>query len=89
VFENNDLDPTGLGTTLYLNNANMTLNVLAAVNALPGASGNISVDPMFVGPADPHLAATSACLGAGTATNAPKTNFEGKPRTAPPNIGAF
>jgi hypothetical protein len=88
-FEHNDLDPTGANTGLYLTGGAQTLSTLAAVNALPGAAGNISADPMFVGTNDFHLSAGSACINAGLATGAPRTDFDGKARDDKPDIGAF
>jgi hypothetical protein len=88
LFENNDLDPTGAPTSLYLRPA-MSPTTIAGVNMLPGATGNISADPMFVGPADLHLAAGSPCVNAGTPVGAPKTDFDGKARDDKPDIGAF
>jgi hypothetical protein len=89
LFEHNDLDPTGAPTSLYLTGAAKSLATLSAVNALPGASGNLSVDPLFVGATDLHLMAASACVNAGTAVGAPKTDFDGKPRDDRPDIGAY
>jgi hypothetical protein len=91
VFENNDLDPTGPagGPTLYRDNSGAALS-LSMVNGRAGAGGNISVDPLFAGaPADFHLGAGSACINTGTATGAPAADFDGKPRDAQPDIGAF
>jgi hypothetical protein len=62
---------------------------LDAINALPGASGNISADPAFVGPLDFHLTAASPCVNAGTTVGAPKLDFDGKARDDRPDIGAF
>jgi len=89
LFEHNDLDPTGAPTSLYLTGAAKSLATPMAVNALPGASGNLSVDPMFVSLVDLHLAAASACVNAGTPVGAPKTDFDGKARDDRPDIGAY
>jgi hypothetical protein len=89
LFENNDLDPTGAPTALYVRNTNQNLTTIAAVNALPGSAGNLHVDPMFVAPGDAHLGAASPCANAGTQAGAPKLDFDGKPRDAKPDIGAF
>jgi hypothetical protein len=89
LFERNDLDPTGAPTALYLTGANQAFTTLAPVSTLPGAAGNISADPMFVGPIDLHLGAASACVNAGTPAGAPKTDFDGKARDDKPDIGAF
>jgi hypothetical protein len=87
VFENNDLDPTGPPTSLYLRPMT-SLTTLAAVNALPGAAGNISADPAFAG-VDYHLSAGSACINAGTPVGAPKLDLDGKARDDKPDIGAY
>jgi hypothetical protein len=89
VFDRNDLDPTGTPTALYLTGSATGLTTPAMVNALPGAAGNISADPMFVGAGDFHLGAASACVNAGTAMGAPKTDFDGKARDDKPDIGAY
>jgi hypothetical protein len=88
LFENNDLDPTGAPTALYLR-VSTSATTIAAVNMLPGAMGNISADPMFVGVADLHLMAGSPCVNAGTPVGAPKVDFDGKARDDKPDIGAF
>ncbi len=57
--------------------------------------GNISSDPLFIGPENGnyHLQNTSPCLGAGTSDNAPSTDIEGNIRPNPagsnPDIGAY
>jgi hypothetical protein len=91
LFENNDLEPTG-GTPnaqLYLRGSGQPAASLAAINALPGSSNNLSAAPLFVAPGDFHLGAGSPCVNAGTAVGAPKTDFDGKPRDDMPDIGAF
>jgi len=50
----------------------------------PGGSGNLSVDPRFLGAGDYHLATTSPLLGKGTITPAgglPTVDLEGTART--------
>jgi hypothetical protein len=92
LFEHNDLDPTGGATLLLLpaSASNKTTTPgLGAINARPGASGNISADPLFVGPPDYHLGPGSPCANAGTTAGAPKTDFDGKARDDRPDIGAF
>jgi hypothetical protein len=91
VFEHNDLDPTGLPTALYVRNATQNLTAIAAVNALPGASGNLSVDPMFVKATDLdfHLGPASMCANAGTKLGAPAADLDGKARDGKPDIGAY
>ena len=81
ALENNDLhDPTGV---LYYDGGTTALT-LADVNALPGAAGNISADPLL--DTTGHLAAASPCRNAGTATGAPATDRDGDSR---PQEGAF
>jgi hypothetical protein len=92
IVENNDFDPSGTPTALYLRGNLTALNTAAAVNMLSGttASGNISAAPMFVAaPTDVHLGAGSACVNAGTTSGAPAADFAGKARDAKPDIGAF
>jgi hypothetical protein len=59
------------------------------VNALPGATANISAAPLFAGAGDYHLTAPSPCVTAGTTAGAPKVDFDGKARDDMPDIGAF
>src|SRR5947207_4920866 len=81
AFENNDLDdPTG---ALYYDEGTTALT-LSQVNALPGAAGNISADPLL--DSTGHLAPESPCRNAGTASGAPATDIDGQPR---PQEGAF
>ena len=81
ALENNDLDdPTGV---LYYDEGTTALT-LSDINALPGAAGNISADPLL--DATGHLAAASPCRNAGTATAAPATDRDGDSR---PQEGAF
>jgi hypothetical protein len=91
VFQNNDLDPTG-APTLYLDE-NTTAKTAATINTFPdtSASGNISVDPMFVSfPTNQRIGTGSALKGAGTSTAAPANDFEGNLRSATkPSIGAY
>jgi hypothetical protein len=92
IFQNNDLDPTGSPTALYLDANATPLATAAAVNALTGtfATGNISVDPMFVAaPSDLRLGSASMCVDAGTTVGAPPRDYTGKARDAKPDIGAY
>jgi hypothetical protein len=92
LFEHNDLDPAGAPAgpvTLYQRPGLSPPPSLSAINAFPGSSGNISAAPMFVGAGDYHLGAGSPCVNAGTPAGAPKIDFDGKPRDAQPDIGAF
>jgi hypothetical protein len=56
-----------------------------------GNSGNIAVNPSFVDQAggNYHLLPGSPAIGAGTATGAPATDFDGVARGASIDIGAF
>ena len=91
IVENNDFDPTGAPTALYLDEAVTSLAMVSAVNALADitAGMNISMDPLYVSyPMDFHLQAGSPCINAGTATGAPLVDMDGLPRDAMPDIGA-
>jgi len=61
--------------------------------APPAGSGNISADPEFVdaGSGEYHLSSGSPCIDAGTATNAPTSDFEGtsRPLGSGFDIGAY
>jgi hypothetical protein len=88
-FDNNDLDPGGAPTALYLSADATPLTTIAAVNAITSPT-NLSVDPMFVAPpGDLHLGATSMCIDTGTTAGAPATDFAGKSRDAKPDLGAY
>jgi len=60
------------------------------VNVSPGP-GDISADPLFVNAAagDFHLQVGSPCIDAGTPVGAPDHDFEGIPRDAAPDMGAY
>ncbi len=91
VFQNNDLDPSGL-PRLYLDENTTKKLTIQSVNSLTDTtvSGNISADPMFASfPSDQHLKPGSACTGAGTPAGAPVTDFDGKLRGSSPSIGAY
>jgi hypothetical protein len=89
IFSHNDLDPTGM-PTLYLLPQPPSPTTVGDINQLTGASGNVSLDPMFVSATDLHLAAGSLCINAGSAADPPRTDFDGKPRSdGLPDIGAF
>jgi hypothetical protein len=92
IFQNNDVAPNGTPTAIYLDENLTTITTDVAINALTDmiSSGNLSVDPMFVAPpADLHLMASSACLGAGTAVGAPAVDYDGDTRSSTaPDIGA-
>jgi hypothetical protein len=95
LFEHNNLDPNAAPAgpvTLYQRPGLTPPPSLAAINAFPGSSGNISAPSGFVagaGAGDYHLGAGSPCVNAGTPVGAPKVDFDGKPRDALPDIGAF
>jgi serine protease len=57
---------------------------------LTGRSGNLRADPLFVtSPTNLRLAAGSPARGAGAALHAPADDFDGAPRGASFDIGAF
>jgi hypothetical protein len=93
IFENNDLDPSGMTTTLYYDNDSTPVTTIAEVNAFTDttAGANLSANPMFLAyPGDLHLTSGSACVNAGTPSGAPATDFDGKPRDpGSPDIGAL
>ena len=43
-------------------------------------SGSLYADPLFVGPGDDHLRSASPAIDSGTSTNAPGSDFDGRPR---------
>ncbi|HEX4405780.1 MAG TPA: MopE-related protein [Polyangia bacterium] len=89
IFSHNDLDPTGMPTLLLLPQPPSPTTV-GDINQLAGASGNVSLDPMFTSATDYHLAAGSLLINAGSAADPPRTDFDGKPRNdGLPDIGAF
>ena len=57
---------------------------LGALNLLPGASANLSAEPLLT--ATWRLTPSSPCRNAGTATQAPLRDIDGQNR---PNEGAF
>jgi len=92
VFQNNDLDPTGSPTALYVDEGTMVLTTFGAVDALADMTvgGTISADPLFVAfPADLHISSGSPCDGFGTPAGAPATDMDGDARSSTaPDIGA-
>ncbi len=88
---NNNLFGAG---TLYRNEGNSDLTTIAQVNALtvgPLASGNISGDPLVVGPGDWHLTASSPNRGVGVPAFmglvAPPTDFDTPADSRPLPLG--
>jgi hypothetical protein len=72
---------------VYNNGRNLILSTATA-------TGTVTADPLFVnfqlnGSGDYHLQAGSPAIDRGTPTNAPATDFDGKTRTAVPDIGAY
>jgi hypothetical protein len=65
----------------------MLLTTASAINALAGASGNLSGNPNFVNPAMGNFApgSPSPARGAGTLMGAPTVDLNGNPRPAPAN----
>lgn len=91
IVENNNFDPAGAPTALYLDENVTSLITIAEVNALMDLTvgKNISKDPMFQSyPSDVHLQNGSPCINAGTAVGAPALDMDGKLRDAMPDIGA-
>jgi hypothetical protein len=83
IIENNDFVPS----RLYHSAAGGDLTQ-TQINALPGASANLSVDPMFV-PGDYHLDVGSMCIDHGTFDGMPPDDYDGTPRPVgtAPDIG--
>jgi hypothetical protein len=97
LVENNDLYarasllPVDVPIVLYQRGATSVTDI-DKVNALSGASGNISQDPKFVAyPGDLRLASGSPCVDRGTAAGAPASDGAGNPRPAGAgfDIGAY
>jgi hypothetical protein len=95
TLANNDLyDPTSEPSsgTLVLYHHNADATTVAQVNAQPGASGNLSVDPKYAAyPSDFHLTAESACIDRGIAEGAPGSDADKsqRPAGAAHDIGAY
>jgi hypothetical protein len=81
AIQNNDL----LSAVLYLDGAT-ALTTIASVNALPGASGNFSADPLL--DSDHRLTAGSPCIDSGTPSAAPLMDLDGDARDQNPDVGA-
>jgi hypothetical protein len=82
ALEYNDLVPAPV---LYY--VGMTsLTTIDQVNALAGAAGNISQDPLLT--SDFHLNSGSPCVDQGTPAGAPLVDLDGDGRDAFPDIGA-
>jgi hypothetical protein len=67
------------------NYASCTLAYCCA-DPLSSGTGNVNVNPQLLGDGV-HLAATSPCLGAGTASVVSGTDIDGQPWNNPPSIG--
>jgi len=82
ILENNDLEPSSLGTVLYKNLGGSDPTTAAEVNALPGSANNLSAIcavPLVQG---------SPCVDVGTPTGAPAVDFDGDTRDAlTPDVG--
>jgi hypothetical protein len=84
LFENNDVyAPEASATTnaVLYHRGDSDATTVAGVNALAGASKNISADPKYASyPTDLHLGGESLCIDRGTATGAPTTDADATPR---------
>ena len=91
IFENNDLDPYGTPTAIYVDADTAPLLLATDVDLMADVtvSGTFSADPLFVNdPSDIHLQAGSACIAAGTAAGAPALDMDGAPRDlVAPDVG--
>jgi hypothetical protein len=91
VFQNNDIDPTGAPTALYLDEGTTPVTTAAGIDLLGDMvkGGTISADPLFKAyPTDLRLSPGSPCADMGTATGAPALDFDGAIRDSKPDIGA-
>jgi fibronectin type III domain protein/putative metal-binding protein len=93
IFQSNNLDPRSVPTVLYRDEGNTDIGMISGVNALMDmtAGGNISADSLFVAyPNNLHLSTASPCIGSGTATQMPKTDFDNQVREPiAPDMGAY
>lgn len=91
------VDEAGLTNCIVLGNTSRTskTNVdygsyctlsYCCADPLSSGTGNIDVDPQLL-PDDIHLAPTSPCIGAGTASVVSGTDIDGQPWNNPPAIG--
>lgn len=79
VFENNDTFGTDIAHRQWSTSMVETLLAdISAVNALPYAQNNLSVDPAL--DASDHLSAGSPCVDVGVGTDAPATDIDGEAR---------
>lgn len=87
LFENNDLFTSADGG-LYLDEGTLALPDVTAVNMLSGAAATMAADPQYDGGV--HLAPTSPCRNAGTASGAPGDDFDGdaRPQETTIDLGA-
>ena len=78
---------------MYCYEARVAIDHNLVFGIAPGNIGTFPVltDPRLVHPLlnDFHLQSTSPAIGAGSITEAPTLDFEGKVRNMPPSIGAF
>jgi hypothetical protein len=74
-----------LNSTSQTNYSGGTINY-SDTDPLPSGTGNMDVNPQLLGDGV-HLAATSPCIGAGTASVVSGTDIDGQPWNNPPSIG--
>ena len=69
----------------------VVMNSLVSGPGWAGKNGNLTGDPEFADEAagDYKLTAGSPCIDAGTTIGAPRYDFDGAARGAPPDVGAF
>jgi tryptophan-rich sensory protein len=60
--------------------------VYCCTDPLPAGTGNFDVNPQLLADGE-HLAATSPCIGAGTASFVSGTDIDGQPWNTPPSVG--
>lgn len=80
------------GTAVLYHHAGRDAVSVAEVNAVPGASGNLSADPKYAAfLSDFHLTSGSACIDQGEAAGAPESDGDKQPRPVGTgfDIGAY
>ncbi len=91
ALEHNDLFPAS-GRPVYRDEGSADVMSAALVDALGDTvlGGNLDGAPGFASyPADLHLAGGAMCIDADLTSGAPTDDYEGRPRTGTPDIGAY
>jgi hypothetical protein len=80
LWGNRGVHPRDLDVGVNLGLDHSDVNDQGGPGSVTDLGGNISADPLFVGPDHIHLSPGSPCIDTGTCTGAPTTDFEGDPR---------